>query len=170
MGDEKLVHDLVGMMVVDHQHLHSVDLSLAHGRNILLRGAVVHQDNERHLLAVPGLVLKSIGQILGHILQLIEGSLAGGAAVIVVLRIRTPHLLDQRQDGVFNGHSGGYPVRIGMMAHHNGLGLENRPADLLGHLLHGREKPGHDLALHQKLRRRGLGPPVDGLLDLVFNR
>jgi len=139
-------------MMVDHQHLHAVDLGLAHGRHILLRGAVVHQNNERHLLAVPGLVLQSVGEVLGHILQLIEGSLAGSAAIIVIFRIRPPHLLDQRKDGVFYSHSGGYPVRIGMMADHNGLGLENRPADLLGHLLHGRQKAGHDLAFHQKLR------------------
>ena len=65
--DQIWVHHIVGMVMIYHDHVESVDLGLFHCRNVFLGRAVVHQDNEWHLLVVPSLVLKGISQILGHV-------------------------------------------------------------------------------------------------------
>ena len=169
MGHQELVYDLVGMVMVDHQHLQAVNLGLAHGGNILLGRAVVHQNDQRHLLTVPALILQGKCQVLGYILQLVKWGFAGGAAVVVVLGIRAADLGNQGKDGHLNGHCSGNTISVGMMADHNGPGLEDGAADLFGHRLHRRTQPVQDLAFDQKLRLGRLGPEVNGLLYLVFN-
>ena len=58
-------------------------------------------------------------------------------------------------------------IGVGMVAHDDGLRLQDSTANLFGHSQHGWPQSLHDLALYQKCGIGWLGPFIDGLLDLA---
>ena len=137
-----------------------------HGRLVLLGRAVVGQEDQGHLLAVPGQVLGREVEVAGDVLDLVERGLGRRAleeeVVGVVVSAR---LADEGDHGLLDRDGRADAVRVRVVAEQDRLRDEDRPPDRLRDLAHLRPEQGHDLALDEQGEIGGLGPALEGLLD-----